>query len=245
AFIDLQSATLGHTPLMDAVWHKQTSMVKFLLARNAKTSLQSHYKATAMDFAQRDNLADIVKLIEERDRADAALVKKQVLMKAVQKGDLAKVKKAIAEGANVDEKAPMIGNEWDGYTPLHAAAVLGYAAIVHELLAAGANPRIVDGLMHATPGHKAGYNGHAETARALVENDNLELDAQGAYNGLTALHDAVWHGHTETVRVYLEAGARTDLRSATGKTPLELAEQYGYEEIAAMIRAKMNEEAKK
>lgn len=31
AFINLQSPTLGHTPLMDAVWHKQVGMVAYLL----------------------------------------------------------------------------------------------------------------------------------------------------------------------------------------------------------------------
>ena len=138
----------------------------------------------------------------------------------------------------MDEKVPLIGTANDGYTPLHVAARDGYAEIVRELLQAGANPRLGDGLMKATPGHKAGYQGHAEAARALVAQGGLEMEAQGAYNGFTALHDAVWHGHTETARVFLDASARLDLRSQTGTTPLELAIEYGYHDIAAMIQKK-------
>jgi len=79
---------------------------------------------------------------------------------------------------------------------------------------------------------------HTCGQRQLVEQGKLELDAQGAYNGFTALHDAVWHGHTETARVFLEAGARLDLRSQTSTTPLELAIEYGYHDIAALIQQK-------
>lgn len=89
--------------------------------------------------------------------------------------------------------------------------------------------------MKATPGHKAAYMGHSQVARRLVENDNLELDAQGPYNGYTALHDAVWHGHTSTVRVLVEAGVRTDLRGLDGRTALDMAREYGYEEIVALL----------
>ncbi|MGI8593135.1 MAG: ankyrin repeat domain-containing protein [Solirubrobacteraceae bacterium] len=38
AFIDLQAPTHGHTPLIDASWHKQPPMVRFLLERGADRS---------------------------------------------------------------------------------------------------------------------------------------------------------------------------------------------------------------
>jgi len=88
----------------------------------------------------------------------------------------------------------------------------------------------------ATPGHKAGYQGQAEVAKLLVADNRLELNAQGPYNGYTALHDAIWHGRTETVKVLLDAGARLDLRTHTGHTPLELAIHYGYQDIETLIR---------
>lgn len=239
AFINLQSPTFGHTPLIDAVWHKRAAMVKYLLDQGARTETLTHYGATAMEFAARDNLTDIIRLLEERAQADARRVQTQTLMQAALHRDVEAVKRLILDGAEVDERAPLRGTPNDGYTLLHVAARDGHAEIVRELLQAGANPRLVDGLMKATPGHKAGYQGHAAAARELVAHGGFELDAQGPYNGFTALHDAVWRGHADTVRVFLDAGAQLDLRSHTGQTPLELATEYGYHDIAAMIQKKL------
>jgi ankyrin repeat protein len=63
----------------------------------------------------------------------------------------------------------------------------------------------------------------------------VELDAQGPYNGLTALHDAVWHGHREAVQALLRAKARTDLKTHAGLTARGLALLYGYAQIAELL----------
>lgn len=76
--------------------------------------------------------------------------------------------------------------------------------------------------------------GHSEVARLLAHGDELELDAQGPYNGYTALHDAVWHGHASTVQALVDASARTDLRGLDGRTALDMAREYGYEEIVTL-----------
>lgn len=243
AFIDLQSPTLGHTPLFDAVWYKSHEVAGYLLDRGAKTTLTSHYGLTPLDVARRDGLDSTAARIEARDRADAAAVQAQPLMAAVKDGDLDRTRRLLADGAAPDERAPMSGTFFDGYTPLGVAAMFGHAEIVRELLAAGADPRRVDGLMKATPGHKSGYMGHPDALRALLDDAGarhdsgrgLEVDAQGPYNGFTALHDAVWHGHLQTARVLVEAGARLDLRSHAGLTPLEHARVYGYTGIVELL----------
>lgn len=243
AFIDLQTPTLGRTPLMDAAWHKHLALVRYLLSRGAKTKLLSHTGDGALDTARGGKLTEIERAITERDRADAAGIAGQSLMMAVKRGDLAAVRSVLASGARVDEPGPMANTHEDGYTPLGVAARDGHAEIVRELLRAGADPRLVDGLIKATPGHKAGYNGHADVVRALTERNGtrsirrppLEIDAQGPYNGFTALHDAVWQGHLEAARAYVAAGARLDLRSQAGLTPRELAVLYGYADVANML----------
>ena len=58
---------------------------------------------------------------------------------------------------NVNEKSPVVANGNDGQTPLLVASFLGHGEIVRMLLAAGANPRINDYLLKATPVHKAAY----------------------------------------------------------------------------------------
>lgn len=86
---------------------------------------------------------------------------------------------------------------------------------------AGADPRRTIGLMRGSPLHDAAYFGTAEhidilTSSTKQGDTQVELDAQGPYNGLTALHDAVWHGYTDAVASLVSAGARRDLKNSLG-----------------------------
>ena len=265
AFIDAQAPTLGNTPLIDAVWHKRPAMVAYLLQQGARWEIENRGGSTAESFTEALNArpaeaAQIKALLEDRRKRDEAAADSQRLMAAIaerKKGtpiDIGEIRRLIESGAPIDDKAPLsikyeqapssIKNEqWRriaGYTPL-LAACLGDTTgeVVRALLKAGANPRLVDDMIRATPGHKAGYQGQAAAAKALVEDGRFEIDAQGPYNGYTALHDAIWHGHIEAARVYIDAGARLDLRTHTGHTPLELAIDYDYRQIADLIREKL------
>lgn len=272
AFIDAQAPTLGNTPLIDAVWHKNLAMVRYLLDQGARLEVRNRSGRTARNFAEADRdlasdrlnnpkhdspardsaeadrvlAVQILELLEDRQARDGDMNNSQRLMGAVLQKDLAEVQKLIAARTSLDEKSPLINeNKHAGYTPLLFACLQeGCGGIVKALLEAGANPRIVDDLIKATPGHKAGYQGRTDAARELVKDGRFEIDAQGPYNGYTALHDAIWHGHTETVKVFLEADARLDLKTHTGHTPLELAKLYKYPEIEKLIQEKMNTMAK-
>jgi uncharacterized protein len=253
AFINLQSATVGHTPLIDAVWAKKPEMAQFLLGRGAATNVKTHYGGSVWDFIGREprwtaggttpeNEAwgqRIREMLEAAQKAEEAAVRAQPLMQAVLEEDLAEVRRLIAAGVDVNQKSPVVGSPGDGQTPLLVACFNGLTDIVRELLKAGANPRIVDYLLKATPAHKAAFSGHPGPLKLLVEQGLVELNARGPYNGYTALHDTVWHGHTEALKVLLEADVRTDLAGLDGKTALELAASLGYDELAALIRAKM------
>jgi len=253
AFINLQSATVGHTPLIDAVWAKKSAMVKFLLERGAAINIKTHYQGSAWDFIGKEPRwtaggttpeneswgKAIREMLEAYQKAEDEAVRTQPLMQAVMKNDLAEVKRLIAAGADVNEKSPVIAGPNDGQTPLLVACFNGFTDIVRELLKAGANPRIVDYLLKATPAHKAAFSGHPGPLKLLIGQGVVELNAQGPYNGYTALHDAVWHGHVEALKVILEADVRTDLRGFDGNTAYDLAVANGYNEMAALIRAKM------
>jgi ankyrin repeat protein len=73
--------------------------------------------------------------------------------------------------------------------------------------------------------------------RAHARAPAAELEPQGAYNGLTPLHDAVWHGHLEAARALVDAGHRLDLKTQAGLTPRELAMRYRYDDVAAFLAA--------
>lgn len=241
AFIDQQSPTLGNTALMDAVLHKQLQAVKLLLAHGAKTTLRNHWNQTALDLARDDGLKSIVSVIEEKERQDIEYLKQLSLITAAKLGDQQAVEQLIDSGAIPDQRTPLCGSMDDDYTALGLAAREGHAGIVRLLLEAGSDPRQTVGLMRGTPLHEAAFFGHAEVIEELsrfpegAKIPGPDLNAQGDYNGLTALHDAVWHGHLEAARALVEAGARLDLMTHAGLTPRALAELYGYDEIVRLL----------
>ena len=243
AYIDQQGAILGHTALMDAVVYKHEAVVRLLLKRGARTSIRNHWHETALDLARRDGLDAIARLIEAKDEADAAEIHAQPLVTAIMAGDFAEVQRLVAVGVDVNVRLPMVGSPDDDYTPLAIAAREGHADIVRALLEAGADPRRTIGLFGGTALHEASYFGHADVVAAMTEGRERagtrtsELDAQGPYNGMTPLHDAVWHGHLEAARALVDAGAPLHLRTHAGLTPRELAVLYGYDDLARFLAA--------
>ncbi|UXN72768.1 ankyrin repeat domain-containing protein [Devosia sp. A8/3-2] len=246
AFIDQQSPVLGNTALMDAVLHKNEDAVRILLSRRARTTIRNHWQQSALDLAHHDELHGIVALIEQRDAADAEHIAGLSLVSAVKAGNLDEVKRQIADGADFEVRVPVTGTLDDDYTPPGLAVREGHAEIVRVLLDAGADPRRTIGLMRGSPLHDAAYFGKADhidllTAPTKHGESAVELDAQGLYNGLTALHDAVWHGHVDAVVSLVRAGARRDLKTHSGLTPLRLAALYGYDQIVEILSSDSHE----
>lgn len=241
SFIDQQSPVLGNTPLMDAISYRNEKAVRLLLERGARITILNHWQQTAQDIAQMEALSTIVHLIEERSTLNHEQTPRQTLLNAIQAGDIEAVKRLILAGADLNERVPIIGSPDYNYTPLGIAAREGHADIIRVLLEAGADPRRVIGLMRGTPVHEASYFGHTQSLQVLTERLGQsgtltpELDAQGPYNGLTALHDAIWQGHLEAAKVLVAAGARLDIKSHAGLTPRELALLYRYDDLALFL----------
>jgi uncharacterized protein len=232
AFVDTVAPTTGHTPLVEAIWFKWPAIVAYLLEQGARLSVATHYGFTLTQHYEyalmvnqsgQDQLLAIGAAIERRQEADRQAVATQPLMAAVVAGDLAEVRRLLADGVPVDQRAPMLGGFNDAHTPLLVATRDGHAEIVAELLRAGADVNALEPTFLAVPLHKAVYNGHVEITRLLVSQPGIRLDVQGATNGYTALHDALWHGFAECAEILLQAGARVDLLGHDGTRPLDLA----------------------
>ena len=118
-------------------------------------------------------------MLEAGQKAEEDAVKAQSLMQAVMNNDLAGVKRLIAAGADVNQKTPVTGSPGDGQTPLLVACFSGFTDIVRELVNAGANPRIVDYLLKATPAHKAAFSGHPGPLKILIEQDLSGAECSG------------------------------------------------------------------
>ena len=248
ALVNLQSHSHGMTALMVAVWHRQPDAAAALLAhpdidlavrsRLGMTAEDMLDDATPQDTALRASFAAFHARAEtQRDGQALVAVLEDPALSAADKD--VRVTSLLRQGADPNVMAPAGSPANPGHTPLLIAARDGLADVVRALLAAGADITRVDQFMLAHAAHKAAYMGHADVLRALARHPRFPeiADKQGPFNGYTALHDAVWHGHVEAVRVLIGAGVRLDLRGYDGRTAAEIAQGAGYDAIVALIAA--------
>jgi ankyrin repeat protein len=253
AFINLQTPTHAFTPLMIAVWHRKPSIVKFLLSQyEINIELVSTFGLKAeqlIDFIVKDGHDFSLKQAKEM-QAIFSDYKQRVFSEMALLGELnITVNKDLSDSEKAAKIRNLNKNDYlnytssvscsgnDGHTAILVAARDGLTETAIELMKKGADQTITDYYMKAIPLHKAAYNGNAEIIRILSKFPGFDkvLNAEGPNNGYTPLHDAVWHGHIEATDVLIKAGARKDIRGFDGKTPLDLAREYKYQEIIDLL----------
>lgn len=153
------------------------------------------------------------------------------------------VKMLLAAGAPVD-----VANQ-DKRTALMAAAMNGNANIVKMLLDAGAKPNAKDKEGETALFDAVRY-GHLAVVKALLAagadpNINNTLPVKAADSGYTPLMYAAKRGLVPDVipvtdwlaivKALLDKGANPDTRSTMGSTALNVAEDYGNQDIAKIL----------
>lgn len=213
-------------------------------------------------------LVAVASLVQAQVAPTAAEIKAyDGLFAAASKGDVAAIKKLVAEGAKVDAR------DTRERTPLLVAAYAGQRDAMRALVAAGADPNALDvdrydmvtiaSVADDLPtletaldlGNKAdnitsrydgtaliaaAHLGHAEVVRKLV----IAGAPLNHVNNLgwTAVIESIVLGdggprHTETLVALIQAGANLNLPDRSGVTPLHLAQANGYREMAKIIEA--------
>jgi len=81
----------------------------------------------------------------------------------------------------------------------------------------------------------------AELGRIEVIRQHLaagtDVNAKGGITGLSALHQAAFHGHTAIAGLLIAAGADVNITSRRGETPLHSTVYWERREIAALLIA--------
>ncbi|MBL8228259.1 MAG: ankyrin repeat domain-containing protein [Bryobacterales bacterium] len=117
---------------------------------------------------------------------------------------------------------------------LPAAAGLGDVASVAKMLAAA------DALSRHRALALAAQLGQVEVTRLLLDagEDPNRFNPPGTHAHTPPMHQAVWAGHLDVVRLLVERGAKLDIRDTTyHSTPLGWARYGGKQEIAAYLES--------
>jgi serine/threonine-protein phosphatase 6 regulatory ankyrin repeat subunit A/serine/threonine-protein phosphatase 6 regulatory ankyrin repeat subunit B len=229
----------GDTPLMLAVEHGKTAMVKLLLKEGADIDNGGHKGETALMRAITKGNEELVSLLlghgARVDLTDDA--GKTPLMRASIQGHLGLVRlvfEAMLERGKV--KTGVDRSSKDGKTALHHAAAGGHFEVVAYLLCNEAQASIKDASGN-TPLMLACEKGPVEAVQLLLllgakKGQGLE---ERDRNGETALHHAAEGGHKRVVSLLLRNGAKASKKDRWSTTPLMLACKKGPLEAVEML----------
>ena len=245
------------TPLREAVYNKQYKTVEFLISKGADVHASSRYSGgpifTAVERNDKEmielliaNGADIKAVLSGETALHWAMARnlpemtRFLLTKGCETspvnlaafyGELDRVKKLVAEGADVNAK------DNGSYSPLHCAVCGEHKDMVEFLISHGAhvNAKTSRGwtpLMGAQS---------TDIVRLLLVNDapvNMSTET-----GVTALHVAVNRGNTEAVKLLLDYRANVNAKCPSthggweGWTPFHVACRNGNLDIVGLLLA--------
>lgn len=220
---------------------------------------------TPLEMARERGYAGLERILVDMTTADRPADPDAALLQAAAEGDADAVATALRAGADIeardehDRTALLLAATYDHVaaagvlvamgadpdalddrhdTPWLVTGVTGSVAMLEALLPAHPDLTIRNRYGGLSP-IPASERGHVAYVRRVVQTD-VDIDHVNDL-GWTALLEAVILGdggpdHQEIVRILLKAGADPRIADGDGVTPLEHAEQRGYDEIAGSLR---------
>jgi len=152
------------------------------------------------------------------------------LINACSKGNLASVKKAVSEGADLNK------NDAGGRSALLEAAWNGSNDIVKYLLEEGANPNIAD-KSGFTPIMRASEGGYHIVVNTLVQK-GADVNCRGHVRGTTPLMLAAENGHIKVITTLLDNGAKINAVDQYEETALGRAYRTYQTKAAQLLESK-------
>lgn len=257
AYLNQQIPINGMTPLMMAVWHKHIALTEFILEQpQVNVEIVAHYGLKARDLSRFgfkqpfDDQAQAIiakfdalfeAYLAKRDELESNPLFKIILSAESDQQKAKAIRDGVAHG-DISKEAinavmPHKSNGNDAHTPILLASRDGLVETTKVLLEHGADQTIVDSYMRSLPMHKAAFSGHAEVLSVLLADEKAHqtINAQGPLNGYTPLHDAVWNGHFDCVKVLIESGCDTKIEGHDGFTPIDFATRLNRDEILKLL----------
>eukprot|EP00195_Chlamydomonas_chlamydogama_P014942 CAMPEP_0202909808 /NCGR_PEP_ID=MMETSP1392-20130828/50328_1 /ASSEMBLY_ACC=CAM_ASM_000868 /TAXON_ID=225041 /ORGANISM="Chlamydomonas chlamydogama, Strain SAG 11-48b" /LENGTH=222 /DNA_ID=CAMNT_0049599677 /DNA_START=254 /DNA_END=922 /DNA_ORIENTATION=- len=153
---------------------------------------------------------------------------------AARTNDVEGVRKAIADGADLNQRGQ------GGQTPIMAATLSGSTDVVKLLLDEyrGKVDLSIGEQDGYTPMHGAGFQGRHAVARLLLDAGLNPSDRHR--DGYTPIHRACWgteKRHTKTVKVLLEEGKVDVDELSNGMTPLDSAMRNGNSRTIKLLKS--------
>ena len=255
----------GSTPLILAAYWAGPSEVKEMLVRGADPNAKNDSGVAALipatdnletsrllveagaDVNARTEAGDSALIVAAR-RAGAARVVEYLLDKganikastkdgatalhrAAECGDVDMIRLLLEKGADINAQRK------SGRVPLASAVVFGHGNAVRYLLSKGAKTNLGNmGLERAV------FQGNVEIVKALLEagtevkkSGNQVFTGLGGPEPILVLACFSYNADPQIVKMLLDRGADPAAKSQQGRTPLELARERGYEEVARLL----------
>ncbi|KAH9104106.1 hypothetical protein LEN26_010297 [Aphanomyces euteiches] len=149
---------------------------------------------------------------------------------AAESGDTKKIEAILSKGVQVDT----LGDDLDDVTPLYRSASEGHGEAVEVFLKNGANVNFKAPRTGNTPLIIATINGYMDVIKVLLNDSNLELDAQDK-RGSSSLFLAASSGKSDVVQALLDKSASIDLQDNNGKTALHIASEKGHADVVKVL----------
>ena len=203
----------GETPLIAAASRGHNDTVKLLLAYSANVNHRLPCGLTALWVALQNHYEETSITLINHVESNLLFILdngENLLHEAVKQSLYKAATALINRGLNLLQP-----RKSDGKTPWHLAAELGQVAILQVMLQSGRIPDVsitVEELFMASP------------------KPQVQLKA-----GTSAMHCASAKGHSEVVTLLIAANASINHKNKNGSTPLVLAMENGFEDIALIL----------
>ena len=259
-------AVNGTTALSVAVAYGHINAVKLLIEQGFDIEKQDDLGLTPLHLASSSGKDEIVSLLIEKDSSVNSRDSKgeTPLIFAIDKGHTSTVRLLLESGASFSHysegpnclhlavtrlnfelinlllqyNADVNARGPTGATSLHYAAEGGNVAAIESILAAGVDIDAADNSGYSAI-HFAALYGHHEAIIKLLEAGASVMALSNSKRNI--LHSAVLSGKIAAVTVLLDSNLDEDAEDEDSITPLMLAEQEGFSDIATLLRGRQRD----